>query len=55
MKVDPLTGNLNLLAVFSHLDDESMGMGDTLAKYSAEGVGTYYICASGGERGWFGP
>jgi LmbE family N-acetylglucosaminyl deacetylase len=46
---------LKLLAVFAHPDDESMGMGGTLAKYSAEGVETYYICASRGKRGWFGP
>ena len=46
---------LKLLVVFAHPDDESMGMGGTLAKYSAEGVETYYICASRGERGWFGP
>ncbi|MBK9207983.1 MAG: PIG-L family deacetylase [Anaerolineales bacterium] len=45
---------LNLLAVFAHPDDESMGMGATLAKYSAEGVDTHLICASRGERGWFG-
>jgi LmbE family N-acetylglucosaminyl deacetylase len=32
-----------------------MGMGGTLAKYSAQGVETYLICASRGERGWFGP
>ncbi len=30
-------------------------MGGTLAKYSAEGVETYLVCASRGERGWFGP
>jgi len=47
--------NLKLLAVFAHPDDESMGMGGTLAKYAAEGVETYYVCASRGERGWFGP
>lgn len=46
---------LRLLAVFAHPDDESMGMGGTLAKYSAECVETYYLCASRGERGWFGP
>jgi len=50
-----LTGNLKLLAVLAHPDDESMGMGGTLAKYSVEGVETYCICASRGERGWFGP
>jgi LmbE family N-acetylglucosaminyl deacetylase len=45
---------LKLLAVFAHPDDESMGMGGTLAKYSAEGVETHLVCASRGERGWFG-
>lgn len=46
---------LTLLAIFAHPDDESMGMGGTLAKYAAQGVETYYICATRGERGWFGP
>jgi LmbE family N-acetylglucosaminyl deacetylase len=50
-----MTHTLRLLAVFAHPDDESMGMGGTLAKYSAEGVETYLVCASRGERGWFGP
>ena len=50
-----MTEALRLLAVFAHPDDESMGMGGTLAKYSAEGVETYLVCASRGERGWFGP
>lgn len=46
---------LKLLAVFAHPDDESMGMGGTLAKYAAEGVETHLVCASRGERGWGGP
>ena len=49
-----MANNLKLLAIFAHPDDEAMGMGGTLAKYSAEGVETYYVCASRGERGWFG-
>lgn len=49
-----MTEQLNLLAVFAHPDDESMGMGGTLAKYAAEGVETYLVCATRGERGWFG-
>ena len=46
---------LKLLVAFAHPDDESMGMGGTLAKYSAQGVETHYVCASRGERGWCGP
>lgn len=46
---------LKLLAVFPHPDDESLGLGTTLAKYSVEGVQTYLICATRGERGWNGP
>ena len=44
-----------LLVSFAHPDDESMGMGGTLAKYSVQGVETYCLCASRGEKGWFGP
>jgi LmbE family N-acetylglucosaminyl deacetylase len=44
-----------LLVIFAHPDDESMGMGGTLAKYAAQGVQTHYLCGSRGERGWFGP
>jgi len=44
-----------LLVSFAHPDDESMGMGGTLAKYAGQGVETYCLCASRGERGWFGP
>jgi LmbE family N-acetylglucosaminyl deacetylase len=46
---------LRLQAIFAHPDDESMGFGGTLAKYSAEGVETYLVCGTRGERGWFGP
>jgi LmbE family N-acetylglucosaminyl deacetylase len=46
---------LRLLAVFPHPDDESLGMGGTLAKYAAEGIETNLLCATRGERGWFGP
>ena len=46
--------SLKLLTVFTHPDDESMGMGGTLAKYSARGADTHLVCATRGERGWFG-
>ncbi len=45
---------LRLLAIFPHPDDESLGMGPTLAKYAEEGVETYLVCATRGERGWMG-
>jgi LmbE family N-acetylglucosaminyl deacetylase len=50
-----MTDTLRLLCVFAHPDDESMGMGGTLAKYAAEGVETHLVCATRGQRGWFGP
>ncbi len=45
--------DLKLLAIFPHPDDETLGLGSTLARYSAEGVSTYLVCATRGERGWF--
>ena len=45
---------LKLLVIAAHPDDESLGMGGTLAKYAAEGVETHLITATRGERGWFG-
>jgi LmbE family N-acetylglucosaminyl deacetylase len=44
--------NLKLLAIFPHPDDETLAIGSTLARYAAEGVETYLICATRGERGW---
>ena len=48
-----MTGSLKLLAIFPHPDDETLGLGSTLARYSAEGIETYLLCATRGERGWF--
>ena len=45
---------LRLLCVLAHPDDESLGTGGTLAKYSAEGVETFVVTATRGERGRFG-
>jgi LmbE family N-acetylglucosaminyl deacetylase len=44
-------GPLRLLAVTAHPDDESLGMGGTLAKYAAEGVEVSILAATRGERG----
>jgi LmbE family N-acetylglucosaminyl deacetylase len=48
-----MNGTLKLLAVFPHPDDETLGLGSTLARYSAEDVETHLLCATRGERGWF--
>jgi LmbE family N-acetylglucosaminyl deacetylase len=49
-----MSDTLKLLAVLAHPDDESLGFGGTLAKYAAEGVETYLVTATRGERGRFG-
>ncbi|MDX1646460.1 MAG: PIG-L family deacetylase [Longimicrobiales bacterium] len=42
-----------LLAVLAHPDDESLGLGGTLARYAAEGVRVHLVSATRGERGRF--
>lgn len=39
----------------AHPDDESFGMGATLAQYAARGVQVYYVCSTGGELGTVDP
>jgi LmbE family N-acetylglucosaminyl deacetylase len=46
--------DLRLMCVFPHPDDETLGMGSTLAKYAAEGVDISLVTATRGERGWTG-
>ena len=44
------------LAFFgAHPDDESFGIGSTLAQYAAGGVRVYYVCSTGGEEGTVEP
>lgn len=50
-----MSAGLRLLAVLPHPDDESLGLGSTLARYANEGVETYLLCATRGEQGWTGP
>jgi LmbE family N-acetylglucosaminyl deacetylase len=40
-----------ILAVLAHPDDESFGLGGTLALYANKGYDTYLICATRGEVG----
>jgi LmbE family N-acetylglucosaminyl deacetylase len=43
-----------LLCVLAHPDDEALGCGGLLARAAAEGVATYLLTATRGERGWPG-
>ena len=49
----PSTGTrpLTLMAVHAHPDDEAIGTGGTLARYSAEGVRTVLVTCTNGEQG----
>jgi LmbE family N-acetylglucosaminyl deacetylase len=40
-----------ILAVLAHPDDETFGLGGTLAFYARQGVDVYYVCATRGEAG----
>ena len=46
--------NLRLMAVLAHPDDESLGLGGTLARYASEGVETFLVTATRGENGRHG-
>jgi LmbE family N-acetylglucosaminyl deacetylase len=39
------------MAVLAHPDDESLGVGGTLARYAREGVETFVVTATRGQRG----
>ena len=41
------------MSILAHPDDESLGTGGALAKYAAEGIATYVVTATRGERGRF--
>jgi LmbE family N-acetylglucosaminyl deacetylase len=44
-----------ILSVLAHPDDESFGMGGTLALYAERGVAVHLVCATRGEAGEVGP
>ena len=44
-----------ILAVLAHPDDESFGMGGTLALYASRGADVYLVCATRGEVGEVSP
>jgi len=43
-----------LLAILAHPDDESLGTGGTLLKYASEGIETYVLTATKGQKGRYG-
>ena len=49
-----MENKLRLMCILAHPDDESLGMGGTLAKYAREGIDTHLLTATRGERGRFG-
>src|ERR1041385_3125329 len=50
-----MTQPKTLLAVLAHPDDETFGLGGTLALYARRGCDTYLVCATGGEAGTVDP
>ena len=42
--------HLRLMCVLAHPDDESLGTGGALAQCAADGVDTYVLTATRGER-----
>src|ERR1700757_1041376 len=44
---------LRLMAVLAHPDDESLGVGGTLAKYASEGAEVFLLTATRGDHGRF--
>lgn len=51
MEASQINPQHRLLAVLAHPDDESFGMGGTLALYARRGAGVHLICATRGEAG----
>ena len=47
------THTRRLMAVLAHPDDESLGVGGTLARYASEGVEVFLVTATRGESGRF--
>jgi N-acetyl-1-D-myo-inositol-2-amino-2-deoxy-alpha-D-glucopyranoside deacetylase len=50
-----MTEKKTILAALAHPDDESFGMGGTLALYASQGHPVYLICATRGEAGTVDP
>ena len=49
--MNDMNGKKKILVVLAHPDDESFGMGGTLAYYARKGVEVHLVCATRGEAG----
>ena len=49
------TEKKRMMVIMAHPDDESFGIGASLAKYAAEGVDIHLLCVTGGENGTVAP
>lgn len=47
-----MVDQLKLMCILPHPDDETLGTGGILAKYAAEGIETYLMMVTRGEKGW---
>jgi len=48
-----ITRKPRLMAVLAHPDDESLGVGGTLAKYASKGIDVFLLTATRGDSGRF--
>ena len=53
--MDKTSSNPVILTVLAHPDDETFGLGGTLALYARKGVDVYLVCATRGEVGSMDP
>ena len=49
-----MSTNFRVMAVLAHPDDESLGVGGTLARCAVEGIQTFLVTATRGENGRHG-
>jgi LmbE family N-acetylglucosaminyl deacetylase len=49
--VDATAGGRRMVFIGAHPDDETFGIGGSLAAYAQQGVGVYIVCATRGEVG----
>ena len=46
-----MSNQRSMVFIGAHPDDETFGLGGTLAMYASRGVNCYYLCGTQGESG----